>query len=807
MSREEEPNQLLTHKQAQRVEDPHLQTLMQAPIAICVLHGPKHIFEFANPLYFQLVGNRDLPGKSIREALPEFEGQGLFEQLDRIFTTGEPFIGTEMRIMIDRYRNGVLEEGFFNVVCQPLYSATGEVEGIQTYSVEVTEQVRTRQRTEELAQQLSNERARLGIAQQVARIGTFEWLIPHNRLLWTPELEALYGFASTNRGESTLEEWLEWLHPDDRARILEEIYALINLSTDFQTEFRIVWPDKSIHHLTARARVLRDKKGQPLRLLGANIDITERKQMETLITGQKRALELLVEDAPLTHILDMLLRTIEELSTTGVLTSILLLDKDGLHLRHAAAPSLPENYTKANRWHHYFPGPCAGSCGTAAYRREAVYVSDIAHDPLWADYKVLALSHGLQACWSTPILSPDGKVLGTFATYYREPRSPGEHDKHLIDLVTHTAAIAIERKQTEEQLKESEERFRSSKQVISCRHFSGESPGPNNVYESSCQEITGLTFEETLGLGWMRNIHPDDIEATVSIWTKALSEGSEGTQERRYVHSDGTIRWVKVRSAPMFSDSGEYLGTAGTVEDITEQKIADQRKDEFISMASHELKTPVTSIKGFTQVLQRRFKQHGDAELLRFLNIMDEQLNKLTELISDLLDLSKMQTGQLTYQEAYFDLDVLIQEVLEQFQATISTHQLLLEGKTYARIFGDRDRLRQVLINLLTNAVKYSPHADKVIIRVSTEQDCARVDVQDFGLGISEAHHEKIFDQFYQVADPEAKTFPGLGIGLYISREIIKRYHGQLWVQSTKGNGSTFSIRLPLAESKEIHPD
>ncbi len=194
-------------------------------------------------------------------------------------------------------------------------------------------------------------------------------------------------------------------------------------------------------------------------------------------------------------------------------------------------------------------------------------------------------------------------------------------------------------------------------------------------------------------------------------------------------------------------------------------------------------------------------------ELLRFLNIMNEQLNKLTELITDLLNLSRMQTGQLLYREEYFDLDALVQEIMEQLQATTSTHQLLLKRKTHAQIFGDRDRLGQVLINLLANAIKYSPQADTVIVRMSTEQDHVRVDVQDFGLGISEAHHEKIFDQFYQVTDPEVQTFPGLGIGLYISWEIIKRHHGRLWVKSAKGSGSTFSFCIPLAESKETHLD
>jgi signal transduction histidine kinase len=221
-------------------------------------------------------------------------------------------------------------------------------------------------------------------------------------------------------------------------------------------------------------------------------------------------------------------------------------------------------------------------------------------------------------------------------------------------------------------------------------------------------------------------------------------------------------------------------------------------------MASHELKTPVTSLKGFTNVLQRRLAKQGDTQGLHYLTRMDAQLNKLTALISDLLDISRMQSGKLALRTEPLDLDALINETVETMQATTVTHRLLIEGRTGARVLGDPDRLAQVFINLLTNAIKYSPGADKVIVRLLRENELeqAIVSVQDFGLGIDESHHEKIFERFYQVNDPEGKTYPGLGIGLYISHEIILRHQGRMWVQSHKGEGATFFVALPLAASR-----
>jgi len=264
--------------------------------------------------------------------------------------------------------------------------------------------------------------------------------------------------------------------------------------------------------------------------------------------------------------------------------------------------------------------------------------------------------------------------------------------------------------------------------------------------------------------------------------------------------TDQPERWSLVKSRPVLNERGEVTLVVTIVHDITERVLAEQRKDEFISMTSHELKTPVTSLKGFTHVLQRRLAKQGDQQGLHYLSRIDAQLNKLTKLITDLLDISRMQVGKLAFQIETFDLDALIAETIENVQAATTTHSILLEGKTDAHIVGDKDRLGQVFINLLTNAVKYSPHADKVLVQLFREQNQAIVSVQDFGIGINEAHHQKVFERFYQVTDPEERTYPGLGIGLYISREIVERHSGRIAIESRKGEGATFSVALPLLQ-------
>ena len=224
-------------------------------------------------------------------------------------------------------------------------------------------------------------------------------------------------------------------------------------------------------------------------------------------------------------------------------------------------------------------------------------------------------------------------------------------------------------------------------------------------------------------------------------------------------------------------------------------------RDDFISIASHELKTPITSLKMYTQVLQKQFAKRGEESVSRSLAKMDAQLNKLTLLIGDLLNVTKIELGQLAFQEEAFDLNEVVRETVEQIQMTTPKHTIHIEGSIRRHVWGDKERIGQVLTNLLSNAVKYSPQANSVIVRLTSEQEAAVVSVQDFGIGIDTEHQANIFTRFYRVSDLEEKTYPGLGIGLYIAHEVVKRHGGDLTVVSEKGKGSVFRFTLPFTRS------
>jgi PAS domain S-box-containing protein len=311
-------------------------------------------------------------------------------------------------------------------------------------------------------------------------------------------------------------------------------------------------------------------------------------------------------------------------------------------------------------------------------------------------------------------------------------------------------------------------------------------------------DLLGYTRAELLAGSIQRDaLTPPEFHHLSQNALQALHEtGASGTYEKEYLHKSG--RRIPVLVAVTRIDQTDTC--IGFVLDISERKELDQRKDAFISMASHELKTPVTSLKGFLSLLQRRISIQEDEKALHYLARMDTQVNKLIKLIGNLLDLSKMQTGQPDYDEERFEVGALVQEIVENVQGTAQTHRLLLDRHTQAEVFGDRDRVGQVLINLLNNAIKYSPQADTVLIRVAKDQKQILVCIQDFGIGIARDYQQKIFQRFYQVTDHEVKSYPGLGIGLYICDEIIKRHGGRLWVESQKGEGASFYFTLPLIQ-------
>ena len=256
--------------------------------------------------------------------------------------------------------------------------------------------------------------------------------------------------------------------------------------------------------------------------------------------------------------------------------------------------------------------------------------------------------------------------------------------------------------------------------------------------------------------------------------------------------------WFNFTYKPLRNAQGKVYAILHAAMDVTKQVQLQQQKDEFLGIASHELKTPVTSIKAYAQVLERMIRNEGDEKKAGMVRKMDLQLNRLTGLVGDLLDVTKIQSGKMTFNPVKFDFDQAVGEIVDEMQHITSKHQIKTDLNSNSSVYADRERIGQVITNFLSNAIKYSNDANQIDVHTYTLNDEVILSVRDYGIGISKALQHMVFDQFYRVGGNLQHTYPGLGLGLYISAEIIRNEGGRIWVESEEGQGATFCFALKI---------
>ncbi len=321
--------------------------------------------------------------------------------------------------------------------------------------------------------------------------------------------------------------------------------------------------------------------------------------------------------------------------------------------------------------------------------------------------------------------------------------------------------------------------------------------GEVDYYNQQWYTYTGLSFNETKEWGWQNVLHPDDLEITTDRYFAALNSGEIFEVENRYKRADGVYRWHLNRALPLRDEKGEIVFWVGTATDIEDQKKEMEKRDEFIGIASHELRTPLTSLKGYLQLITSYKNEDVPGKVTQYAEKANKALNKLQSLINDLLDVSKIQAGRLEYAFEPVNISDLVKICIENAEHIYPENTFVNEDGTEFFVNGNSERLEQVIMNLISNAVKYSQENKKVIIKTARLNNKVRISVIDFGIGLSEDQKEKIFERFYRVEDKKFMT-SGLGMGLYISAEIIRNHNGNIGVVGELGKGSTFYFDLPL---------
>jgi two-component system sensor histidine kinase VicK len=379
-------------------------------------------------------------------------------------------------------------------------------------------------------------------------------------------------------------------------------------------------------------------------------------------------------------------------------------------------------------------------------------------------------------------------------------------NEELLTSNQHVTYLNAELRENEKHLKqmvqtvtESEQRFRVMAECTDVMIAVGDATGAATYFNEAWVKATGRANDDLLKHGWIDLIHAEDKDRVLKTFTDAFSTHAPWEWEFRMPDIKGGYRWLLARGQPRLNTDRTFAGYISSTIDITGIKETEQRKNDFISMVSHELKTPLTSLSGYMQLLKSKSVKNEDMFTAGMVEKAIRQVSRMTALINGFLNMSRLETAQIYIDKVGFDLATLIKEVEEEAKTSFSSHHFVFEPLNESRVCADRDKIEQVINNLISNAVKYSPPGSNIKISCEATKGKLLFKVQDEGIGISQEDQPRLFERYFRVNNSSYKNVAGFGIGLYLCAEIIKRHDGKIGVTSNVDQGSTFYFELPIA--------
>ncbi|MGN8070780.1 cell wall metabolism sensor histidine kinase WalK [Mucilaginibacter sp. SG564] len=418
---------------------------------------------------------------------------------------------------------------------------------------------------------------------------------------------------------------------------------------------------------------------------------------------------------------------------------------------------------------------------------------------VWDAYKSGHIHYG----YETPIwLNRNGHINLFYFDFVYQPVK--DNDNNIIGVMV-VATEVTKQVIARQLLEDAEERLRLAIEATGIGNWDLDLVNNDVIASPTLSVIFGLDPDESVTHMELRGmIHPDDKSLVNDAYKKAIKAGVY-SYEARIVWTDGSIHWIRTTGKILYDALHKPVRMLGTTHDITKRKQEEIMKNDFIAMASHELKTPLTSLKAYTQLLVSKAQKAGDDFFISALEKSENQINKMSRLIHGFLDMSKIESGKLKLNIQSFDMNELVVEIMADKVLIAPDHVLSFKSKQSIQITADREKIAQVISNFISNAVKYSPKGSAITIVVKKHNEDLKVSVKDAGIGLKKSDQQTVFQRFYRVEDESTRGLSGFGIGLYLSAEIIRLHHGKIAVESEEGKGSEFYFLLPL-ETGEGQP-
>ncbi len=719
------------------------QLLMQSPLAIVIFRGPDFIIDTVNNQMltkFWHKAETEVVGQPFLDIFPELRQQKYPALLARIFKTGKNYHDSETKIELNTATGK--NTFYVDATYSPLFDLDGGVSGIMVTASDVTLTVKTRAL-------LQLKETQLQITTTASRQATYELDFTNDTLTHCENLAKIYGLPSFIK--LTHQEIYAFFHPDDSIEVVEKAYIASQITGVLVFDARIIWPDKSVHWIRTQSRMMYTSANVLYKMAGTVMDITIEKEKDEYIMKLAAIVESSI-DAIVGTRLDGSISTWNDAAVNLFgYTALEMIGKPHRSLFDAEHNPLKDFIANDNANQKF--------CFETTFVKKDASVIDI-------------------SCTVSPIKNCSGQIIGT--------------SKIVRDIT--------KQKIIQNAIISSESRFRLLAEAMTQLIWTSNGDGVPDYFNTAIQRFTGVSNEDILKMGWLQFVHPEERENNLKKWIAVVEAGLDFSIEHRLLKHDGEYIWHLTRAVPQRDANNKVISWVGTCTDIHEIKKNDQNRDFFISMASHELNTPVTTIKGYVEILIEEYGSKGDQFFNSSIANVHKQIKVLMALITDLLDLSKIKAGVVDlYKEHFYSLD-FITENLNNLSAIHPDYTLDFVEKEQVLLFADRGKMDRVLLNILTNAIKYSPHNKVIKIYCKVAGDQVIFSVQDFGIGISKINQQKIFQRFFRISGKSEKTYPGFGIGLFIAAEIIEKHQGEIGLESTPGEGSVFNFSIPITK-------
>jgi len=768
---------------------------MQVPAMLAILKGKEQRFVFANPPYIELIGNRDIVGKTLLEALPELANQGFAELLDKVYSNGEPYIGIETKVHL--VRNGVEEDVYMNFIYQAYAGLTGETEGVMVFCYDVSEMILNRRKIEELEQ-----RSRLAI--EASAMGIFDWDLQNQQFISSPRLLEIFGFG----GEENVShlDLLKRIHEKDKfVRDKAVIESYKNGSLVY--EARVVWPDGSVHWINVYGIVVYNDRKESLRMYGSVIDITAtRSVMEELKESESRfrlladSLTQQVWTTDATGKMNYFNETVFNFSGTDER------DFDKVGWMHTIHPD--EKQDNLKKW-------------ATALENGQEFVSEHRLRDRNGNYR-----------WhiSRAIVQRDqnGKIqmwVGTSTDVQEQKNFSEELEKKVIERTESLFRMNIE-------LKRSEDRYYSMvNEVQDYAIILLDRDGNIRNWNKGAEKINGYKADEIIGTNFRIFYQKEDRDLQVPerLIEESVNNGKAESLGWR-IRKDGTRFWASVVITSLHDDMKNVIGFSKVTRDLTDKKEAEERQAQYLQsieqknieleqsnaelqsfnyIASHDLQEPLRKIQAFSQLIVEKEKSNLSKSANDYFTRINKAAMGMQNLIDALISYSQANSAGVKLEET--DLNLVLEEVKSDLSNSLENKNAVVDSEILPIVQADPVQFKQLFTNLISNAVKYSKPDVAPLIKISASlvrgkdigeadaiagQGYWKITFEDNGIGFDQKYEHKIFELFQRLHGK--LEYQGTGIGLAICKKIMRNHEGFISAIGTLNSGAVFYIFLPL---------